>query len=110
MHNVQLVIANLDRPASGEASFDRLDPLSGKVATRAAAASPDDARAAADAAEAAFPAWSQTGPGLRRTLLLKAADLLQGRADDFVAAMAVEIGATEGWARFNVMLAAGMLR
>jgi acyl-CoA reductase-like NAD-dependent aldehyde dehydrogenase len=110
MYTVQLLIDNIDRAASGEACFDRLDPLSGKVATRAAAASPEDACAAVDAAQAAFPAWSESGPGLRRGLLLKAADLLQGRADDFVTAMAGEIGATEGWSRFNVMLAAGMLR
>ncbi|RJG24711.1 aldehyde dehydrogenase [Massilia cavernae] len=110
MQQVKLFIANEHRHASSEATFERLDPLTGKVATRAAAASPDDARAAVAAAHAAFPAWSESGPGTRRALLLKAADLLGARAGDFVTAMAGEIGATEGWARFNVMLAAGMLR
>lgn len=79
------------------------------MVTQAAAASVDDARAAADAA-VAFPEWSETGPGERRRLLLKAADLLEQRADAFVEAMAEEIGATEAWARFNVALAAGMFR
>src|SRR5690606_21860736 len=37
-------------------------------------------------------------------------DELAKRADDFVKAMAGEVGATEGWARFNVMLATGMIR
>ncbi|WP_207635127.1 aldehyde dehydrogenase family protein [Thermaerobacter marianensis] len=35
---------------------------------------------AADAAAAAFPEWSETGPGEHRRLLLKAADLLEERA------------------------------
>jgi acyl-CoA reductase-like NAD-dependent aldehyde dehydrogenase len=68
------------------------------------------ARKAADAAAAAFEQWSETLPNARRTILLKAADRLQARAADFVAAMAKETGGTPGWAGFNVMLAAGMLR
>jgi vanillin dehydrogenase len=80
------------------------------VASRAAAASVADAQAAADAAAAAFPAWSKLGPNARRSVLLKAANLLEGRAAEFVNLMAAEIGATAGWAQFNVKLAAGMLR
>jgi len=91
-------------------SFERLNPLTGKVATRAAAFTPDEARKAADAAAAAFPAWSALGPNARRAALDKAADELAKRGDDFVKAMAGEVGATEGWARFNVMLATGMIR
>jgi acyl-CoA reductase-like NAD-dependent aldehyde dehydrogenase len=62
------------------------------------------------AAAAAFPAWSMLGPNARRALLNKAATALEAKSDDFVAAMMGEIGATEGWARFNLMLAAGMIR
>jgi acyl-CoA reductase-like NAD-dependent aldehyde dehydrogenase len=92
------------------ATFERLNPVTGKVATTAKAFTVDAARAAADAAQAAFPAWSALGPNARRAALNKAADELGKRADDFVKAMAGEIGATEGWARFNVMLAIGMIR
>ena len=66
--------------------------------------------AAVDAAAAAFPAWSALGPNDRRQRLSRAADLLASRADDFVAAMSEEIGATRAWAGFNVHLATGMLR
>jgi len=66
--------------------------------------------AAADAAAAAFPAWSARGPNDRRQRLWRAADLLASRAADFVAAMSEEIGATRAWAGFNVHLATGMLR
>lgn len=91
-------------------TFERLNPVTGDVATRAPAASVADAEAACDAAAAAFPIWSAMGPNARRALLMKAATALEARASDFVAAMMGEIGATEGWARFNLMLAAGMVR
>jgi acyl-CoA reductase-like NAD-dependent aldehyde dehydrogenase len=98
------------KPRSSAAFFERIDPLSGAVATRAAAASVADANAAADSAAAAFPVWSLRGPNERRTLLLAAAEAMNARAADFVAAMMTEIGATEGWARFNLTLAVSMIR
>ncbi|MEG3153154.1 aldehyde dehydrogenase, partial [Sphingomonas sp. ZT3P38] len=70
----------------------------------------DDANAAVEAAAAAFPAWSALGPNARRAALNQAADALMARGDQFVDAMMGEIGATEGWARFNLMLAVGMVR
>jgi acyl-CoA reductase-like NAD-dependent aldehyde dehydrogenase len=91
-------------------TFDRLNPVTGEVATTASAATVADANAAVEAAAAAFPAWSALGPNARRALLNKAADALAARADTFVDAMMGEIGATEGWARFNLMLAVGMVR
>ncbi|PZQ48175.1 MAG: salicylaldehyde dehydrogenase [Rhodovulum sulfidophilum] len=90
--------------------FQRMNPISGEVASVAPAATPDQARAAVDRAAAAFPAWAALGPNARRAALLKAADAVAARGDAFVAAMMAEIGATESWARFNVMLAASMLR
>jgi len=90
--------------------YERRNPLDGTVATRAAAATVADAIAAAESARAAFPAWAALGPGARRALLLKAADVLAAHASDFVAAMAKETGSAIGWAGFNVQLAAGMLR
>ena len=65
---------------------------------------------AAEAAEAAFSAWSGLGPNARRALLNRAAGELEARADAFVNAMATELRASEPWARFNVQLGAGMVR
>ena len=92
------------------ATFDRLNPVTGEVATTAHAASVADADAVADAAAAAFPAWSALGPNARRALLNKAADALEAKAPQFIDAMMSEIGATQGWAGFNLMLAAGIVR
>ena len=108
METIYLSIGGQSRPT--DAVFDRLNPITGDVATRAAAATVADANAAADAAAAALPAWSALGPNARRAMLNKAAAALEGKASGLVAAMMSEIGATEGWARFNLMLAVGMVR
>jgi acyl-CoA reductase-like NAD-dependent aldehyde dehydrogenase len=110
MEEVKLLIAGRDVPATKAATFDRLNPISGEVATRAAAATAADAKAAADAAAAAFPKWAALGPSARRALLNKAADLMEARAQQFATILSTETGATGGWGHFNVHLAAGMLR
>ncbi|TPI60816.1 aldehyde dehydrogenase [Mesorhizobium sp. B3-1-7] len=108
--DIGLLIDGDERPATGKASYERLDPFTGKLATRAAAASIADANAAIDAAAAAFDAWSKTGPGERRALLSKAADVMAAKVGEFTKLMMEETGATGPWAGFNVMLASNMLR
>ena len=92
------------------ATFRRLNPVTGEVASEAPAHTVADANSVADKAAAALAGWSALGPNARRAMLVKASAALEARADDFVAAMQTEIGATEGWARFNLMLAASMIR
>src|ERR1044071_7931642 len=110
MEQVQLIIAGKDVAARNSAMFARHNPITGEEATRAAAATVEDAKAAADAAAAAFPKWSAMGPSARRAILNKAADLLEQRAGQFAALVVAETGATAGWGHFNIHLAAGMLR
>ena len=111
MYDIGLLIGEKDSlAAAGGATFERMNPVTSDVATRAAAAAPDDCRAACDAAAAAFPTWSETPPNARRALLNKAADVMVARAGEFVDAMMSEVGATKGWAMFNIMLASSMLR
>jgi acyl-CoA reductase-like NAD-dependent aldehyde dehydrogenase/ABC-type branched-subunit amino acid transport system ATPase component len=107
---VDLMINNADVKAAGNATFDRLDPMTGEIAARAAASSTDDAVRAADAAAAAFPAWSEMAPAARRALLNKAADLIEAAGGKFAPVMGAETGSTAMWAGFNCMLAAGMVR
>ena len=95
METINLLIAGRDVPASRSATFNRLNPISGDVATRAAAA---------------FPAWSALGPNERRARLNRAANLLEERAARFATILTTETGATGGWGHFNVHLAANMLR
>jgi benzaldehyde dehydrogenase (NAD) len=90
--------------------YSRLNPLTGEVATTVKAQRAADMAPIAEAAAKAAPAWAATGPNARRALLNKAADALQGKSAQFVEAMMTEIGATKGWAMFNLMLAAGIVR
>ncbi|MBI1418523.1 MAG: aldehyde dehydrogenase family protein [Limimaricola sp.] len=97
-------------PAAEGHTFTRHDPVTGKIATHAAAAGPADVDRAVAAAAAAFPAWSETGPGKRREILMKAADILAARTPDFIEAGIAETGATGPWIGFNVMFAGQILR
>ena len=108
--NVLLSIAGEDVEPSQGRFFTRNSPMTGEPVTRAAAAGVEDANKAAQAAGDAFEAYAKLGPNARRALLNKAAAALEARADHFVQAMMTETGSTEGWARFNLMLAAGMAR
>jgi acyl-CoA reductase-like NAD-dependent aldehyde dehydrogenase len=108
--NIKLLIGGQQISAQDSRTFERRDPVTGDVATTAAAASVSDALKAVDAAAAAFPAWSATGPGARRALLLKAADALEAKTPEIINLMITETGSTGPWAGFNCMLAASMLR
>ncbi|MEA2456405.1 MAG: hypothetical protein QOI45_2667 [Thermoleophilaceae bacterium] len=109
MEQQQLLIGGEWANAGSGQTFDRVDPYTGDVATTAAAASRDDARAAADAAAGAFGEWSATPPSARRELLQKAAGLLMERAPEIAPIVTAETGGTFGWGMFNCALAAGML-
>ena len=107
---LQFLINGESLPATANRTFTRNDPVTGEVATVAAAASIADALKAVDAAAAAFPAWAATGPAERRKLLNKAADIMDAKTPEFIAAAIAETGATGPWIGFNVMLAANMIR
>jgi benzaldehyde dehydrogenase (NAD) len=106
----QLLIGGEWRAAHSGSSFSRANPYTGETASNASAAGREDARAAVEAAHAAFAQWSTTGPGTRRALLSRAADLIIERQNDIAETMIQETGATFGWGMFNCMLASGMLR
>lgn len=108
--NLDLIIGSEAVKAEGGRMFERLNPITGQLATQAAAAGIGDANKAAEAAAAAFPAWSAMGPNARRAVLNKVADELAAMTPEFIAAMKAETGSTAGWAGFNCMLAANMMR
>lgn len=90
--------------------FTRLNPLTGEIASTAAAMKAGDIPAIAARAATAFPAWAAQGPNARRAVLMKAAAALEAKQDAFIAAMMAETGSTAGWAMFNLGLAASMVR
>ncbi len=110
MFEAQLLIGGTACAASNKATHDRINPVNGKIASRCPAATLQDADTAVAAAAAAFPEWAEMAPVERRRLLLKAADVMESHAKDFVARGIAEVGGSAGWYHFNVGLAAAMLR
>lgn len=106
----ELIIDNTPRPAENGATFERRHPVSQEVVTTGAAATVNDAIAAAESAARAFASWSVTGPSTRRAILLKAADILEQKLPEFCEVMAAEVGSSELWARFNVLGSAALFR
>jgi benzaldehyde dehydrogenase (NAD) len=105
----QLLIGGDWVDAGSGRTFETLNPYTGDPVGRAAAASREDAGAAADAAGRAFEAWSTTAPAERRAFLQKAAQLLTERGEEIATTISEETGATFGWGMFNIQLASGML-
>lgn len=108
MLHTSLIIGGQDVDAAG-GTFERKNPFSGEVATQAAAATPDDARKAVEAAQAAFKEWSGLAPAARRAHLQAAAAELRAQTGEFIKRMMAETGCTEGWGHFNVGFAASLL-
>ncbi|MFD7711196.1 aldehyde dehydrogenase family protein [Streptomyces sp. NPDC059786] len=106
----ELFIGGKDVPAVSGRTAEDIDPYTGEVYATVAAAGPEDVVRAVDAADAAFADWAALAPFARRAIFLKAADLLDARADQVAELMAREAGGTRPWALFNVGLAANILR
>jgi succinate-semialdehyde dehydrogenase/glutarate-semialdehyde dehydrogenase len=68
------------------------DPATGNTLTEVADASPDDARAALDAAVAAGPGWAETPPRERAEILRRAFEAISERAGDLALLMTMEMG------------------
>ena len=92
-------------------TFDVISPLTNRTCWPASDASSHDAIRAVEAAEAAFPAWSQTKPVIRRDILLRAADILEQRLEQNAEIMRTEMGADVGTSQFFVVpMSISMLR
>ena len=92
-------------------TLDVVNPATGKVQWKSAAASRGDAIKAVEAAQAAFPAWAKTKPSKRRDIFLKAADILQSRAEELGAYMIEETGSEQFFAAgFNVPTSVELLK
>jgi acyl-CoA reductase-like NAD-dependent aldehyde dehydrogenase len=76
----------------------------------AVSATPTTATLACDSAAAAFTTWRDTTPTHRRTLLLKAADIIAAREGDITGAQMAETSCPAEFANFNVKVGAGVVR
>jgi len=105
----QLIAGEWVNADDGDA-FDDMNPYSGEVFARIPASGSAEVQRAVEAAHKAFPAWAAMGARERQALFLKAADILERRADEVVLIMAQETGTATPFARFQIQWASGLLR
>ena len=99
------------REELGSSTFDVVCPHDNQTCWKAVSATTKDAFQAVEAAQSAFPNWSKTKPSIRQDILLKAAHLLETRAEEYAGFMTTEMGAESGLARYFVLaLSVKMLR
>src|SRR5919202_2701220 len=72
------------REASAETHSDVVNPATGQVVASAPVSDQADVDAAYAAAATAFESWRDTTPGERQRMMLKFADAVEARADDFI--------------------------
>jgi succinate-semialdehyde dehydrogenase/glutarate-semialdehyde dehydrogenase len=98
------------RKASDGARFDVIDPATENKIASVASASVDDAKAAIDAAEAAFAGWAAKKPRERAEILRKAYELIVRDAERFAKLITIENGKALPDSRSEVLYAAEFFR
>ena len=98
------------REVQSPTHFPVISPNTAEPIWNASSASKQDAISAAEAALRAFPTWSNSRVQDRRRTFLKAANLVEERAEELQSYMKQETGALDQFAGFNTTLSADLLR
>src|SRR3977135_3351024 len=98
------------RKASDGKRFDVIDPATENMVASVASATVDDAKAAVDAAGAAFPGWAAKKPRERGEILRKAFDLIMRDAERLPQPSTLENGKALSDSRGEVAYAAEFFR
>jgi succinate-semialdehyde dehydrogenase/glutarate-semialdehyde dehydrogenase len=106
----RLFIGGNWRDATGGAVMEVVNPATGEPLCTIADASPEDGRAAADAAAKAQPSWARGAPRERSEILRRAYELLLSRVDELALLMTLEMGKPLLDARGEVAYAAEFFR
>ena len=106
----QLFIGGSWVDAREGATFDVLDPSTGEVLCEVSDASPEDGRAALDAAAAAQAEFAAVPPRQRSDMLMNAFRLLHERIDDLALLMTLEMGKPLAESRGEIAYAAEFFR
>lgn len=107
---VQMFINGESRDALDGRTEAVLAPATGEQVAEVPVGSAADVDAAVDAAEAAFPGWSQTTPGERQKALLKLADRFEAAEEEFAALEAAQVGKPMALAREEMEMIPDHLR
>jgi succinate-semialdehyde dehydrogenase/glutarate-semialdehyde dehydrogenase len=98
------------RKASDNQRFDVIDPATENTITTVASASVEDAKAAVDAAAAAFDGWAGRKPRERAEILRKAYELIMGESERIAKLITLENGKALSDARGEVAYSAEFFR
>src|SRR5256885_964139 len=98
------------RKASDGARFDVIDPATENKVASVASASVDDAKAAIDAAHAAFEGWAAKKPRGRAEILRKAFELIVRDAERFAKLITIENGKALSDSKGEVLYSAEFFR
>ncbi|MFF2963782.1 NAD-dependent succinate-semialdehyde dehydrogenase [Streptomyces sp. NPDC057963] len=105
-----LFIGGVWRASSSAETFDVVDPRTEQRVASVADAEVADAMLALDAADAAQAAWAATTPRHRASILQRAFDVINARADDVASVITAETGKPLPEARGEVTYGAEFLR
>ncbi|MBA2550216.1 MAG: gamma-aminobutyraldehyde dehydrogenase [Nocardioidaceae bacterium] len=86
-------------PARGGGTYDVIDPVTAEVYATAPMSTEQDVDAAMQAAQAGFETWRDATPADRQLALLRLADAIESRADEFVAVESRDTGKPLGFTR-----------
>jgi succinate-semialdehyde dehydrogenase/glutarate-semialdehyde dehydrogenase len=106
----QLFIGGEWRDASGGGTLDVEDPSTGDAIASVADATPDDAKAALDAACAVQDEWAVHPPRERGEILRRAFEAMTANADDLALVMTLEMGKPLAESKAEIAYAAEFLR
>jgi aminomuconate-semialdehyde/2-hydroxymuconate-6-semialdehyde dehydrogenase len=77
---------------AGNTWLDDIEPATGRPIGRVPASAATDVSAAVDAAQAAFPAWSETPAAERSRVMLRIADLIDQRLEELARLESIDTG------------------
>ncbi|RDB18697.1 Salicylaldehyde dehydrogenase [Hypsizygus marmoreus] len=107
-----LYIDGQEVPSSNKATFEVINPASGKIVGQSASASGEDCSTAVESAAKAFTTWQQSGIAERRAIFLKAAEIVSTETykKKIVQATQDETAAVDYWSTLNWAGAGTLLR
>src|SRR3954470_13083829 len=106
----QLFIGGEWRDASGGATLAVEDPATGEPLCEVADGTPEDAKAALDAAVSKQAEWAATPPNERSEILWRVFEALNEHADDLAALMTLEMGKAVAESKAEIAYAAEFFR
>jgi len=106
----QLYIGGEWRDASGGETLAVEDPATGEALCEVADGTPEDARAALDAAVAMQAEWAATPPNERSAILWRVFERLNEQADDLALLMTLEMGKSVAESKAEIAYAAEFFR